>query len=130
KNRSLPFAMSWLKRSGGGGALLQPDSPTRAHRTKAVENNSRERIRPPLSSGVSYSFDSTSIRRPSTHAGQVLLAARQGGVTSWTVLLGLADARAELRTITLCSLVVWKRGFVRLRKAPLQRQEDCDGRCP
>src|SRR5467141_4106988 len=92
KNRSLPFAMSWLKRSGGGGALLQPDSPTRAHRTKAVENSSRERIRPPFSSGVSYSFDSTSIRRPSTHAGQVLLAARQGGVTEWTVL-GLADAR-------------------------------------
>src|SRR5437899_2235870 len=60
KNRSLPFAMSWLKRSGGGGALLQPDSPTRAHRTKAVENSSRERIRSPFSSGVSHSFDPTS----------------------------------------------------------------------
>src|SRR5882762_4659542 len=94
KNRSLPFAMSWLKRSGGGGALLQPDSPTRAHRTKAVENSSRERIRPPFSSGVSYSFDSTSIHRPRTHAGHVLLAARQGGVTEWTVL-GLADARGK-----------------------------------
>src|SRR3989442_11574174 len=48
KNRSLPFAMSWLKRSGGGEALLQPDSPTRAHTTKAVETSSRDRIRPPF----------------------------------------------------------------------------------
>src|SRR6266850_1143516 len=55
KNRSLPFAMSWLKRSGGGEALLQPYSPTRAHMTKAVESSSRERIRPPFSSGATPS---------------------------------------------------------------------------
>src|SRR6267142_753355 len=56
KNRSLPFAMSWLKRSGGGEALLQPYSPTRAaHMTKAVDSSSRERIRPPFSSGATPS---------------------------------------------------------------------------
>src|SRR5207247_2754199 len=59
KNRSLPFAMSWLKRSGRGEALSQPDRPTRAHRTKAVENSSRDRRRRPLPTPPSHYQDPT-----------------------------------------------------------------------
>src|SRR5438445_188823 len=60
KNRSLPLAMSWLKRSAGGETVLQPDRATTAHRTtRAVDTNSRGRIRPPSSSGVCTSSDST-----------------------------------------------------------------------